>query len=133
MKTDRPFASLDDAISKLRLPDLNVYVMRHIVKTIPVSALYEDSQRGVRLERASGDPDLWITSGNASGFISMEEALQAAPGCEVWEDSEVADRWGVHLPQGRPGGDRSRQPKRVGETCPDCFTERALDGTCLCD
>jgi hypothetical protein len=133
MKTDRPFVSLDEAIRKLRLPDVNVYVMRHIVETIPVSALFEDSQRGVRLERACGGPDLWFTSGNASGFVSKEEALQAAPTCEVWPDAKVPGRWGVHLPQGRPNIDRVRQPRREGEACPQCFTARALDGTCLCD
>lgn len=134
MKTDREYASLDDAIRARGFPDENVPTYRRIVETVPVGCLFEDSQRGVRLVRSGDGPDLWITYGHASGFLSEDEARRAAPGCSVGPTIERPGEWTVILPKNRhryPDGSPATT-KLYGEVCPDCFMERSLDGSCGC-
>jgi len=128
------YSSLDEAMRLGNIPWDNHPTVRGIVEAIGIETLYAHNSSGIRAVRREPGPDLWIAYGNTSGFVSEEEARCAAPELQPWPDNKSGSRWGVTHPENknRDGGGMRRE-RPAAETCPRCFTEKASDGSCLCD
>lgn len=127
------YSSLSEAMRLGNIPWENHPTVTAIVEVIGIEAFYAHNSYGIRAVRREEGPDLWIAYGDTSGFASEEEARRAAPELPCWPDKKKG-QWGVTHPENRHrdgGGTRRERP--AAETCPHCFTEKASDGSCLCD
>lgn len=129
----KQYSSLDDALSKFGIPDVNRPLIQRFVANIGIDSFYE-TVRYIKAVRVGDGPDLHIASGWTNGFISETEVVEVCGDIDRWLDSDRPSVWGVSHPENRiglsSGGDAGT--KRTYGVCPICNTEYFANGECGC-
>jgi hypothetical protein len=130
------YASLDAALEERGIPLENRPLIRSLADYVGIARV-EGTTGYLKAVRAGGGPALLINYGWTSGFVSEEEARDAAGDTEVdaWPSERGTGRWGVSHPVHRmrdTSGSRTAPEERDYGSCPDCFVRRSATGACLC-
>lgn len=133
MSDRRTYSSLDDALRGEGVPEANWPTIRAVTDRIGIAAYSARAQRGIRAVREDGGPDLRIESGHTIGFVSRDEASEAAPEHEVWPNNDSRTRWGItHPVHAHRDGNGTSAVRAAAGICSECFLEKAADGSCGC-
>jgi hypothetical protein len=132
---DEPeYASLREALQQSGIPDGNHATVIGIVESIGIRTFSARKDGHIRAIRRGDGTDLEIAFGWTDGFDSEAEAQGAAPHLRPRADTTVKNRWHVVHPDNHVRTGEQRLPDRpAAEKCPHCFTEKASNGSCLCD
>lgn len=128
------YSSLAEILPHRQIDARNLPLVTKIVDRIGIE--YFTLAGGyIKAHRRAGGRPLRIHPGYTAGFASEGDITDALGDVDRWENGRISD-WGVTHPVNwiREGGSAQshRQQPRTQVMCPDCHTQRAANGACLC-
>lgn len=126
------YDSLDLALTGKRIPRENWPLIRRITEYIGVRG-YQLASNYVKAGRSNGGPDLHIYYGYTGGFMSEQEAINAAGDVERWQFDGRGGLWSILHPENKTregGGGNSRRAHRESAVCPNCYLTVPSNNIC---
>ncbi|QNK52669.1 hypothetical protein H7F30_14075 [Dermacoccus sp. PAMC28757] len=124
------YTSLDHVLTAKGIPHENWPLIRSITEYIGILDC-ELTSSYIKARRLDVGPDLHIYYGYTSGFVSEQEAANAAGDFDRWQSTARSGLWGVTHPDNkiREGGTSSRA-RHEPAVCPNCYLTVPSNGVC---